>query len=572
LAQRIEHLGLGVLPEPIRPTWDQLMDGALDTEYVEIQGVVTAVDRTQMSLLTHDGKLQIDLPEKQSEELKPYLNSIIRIRGCLWAVKDETSHVLIPGMVQMHDASVSLDEAAPADPFSAPLKRISELLLFDVKASAFEPVKIAGQIVHERAGQYYLMDGASGLQFVCREPVTLGVGDEVEVVGFPVVGGLTPLLREAIVRKTGRAPLAAPRPLTEDALLNPDYDSTLVTVQARLTSVSQDRQDQVLDLQTGSHLFAARLNDVWGPGVKVPVGSLLELTGVYLGRGGNRTSSGRAIDTFELLLNSPGDVRVLALPPWWTLRRLLAAIGLLVGILAVALVWIRQLHRLVEQRTTQLKQEVLARERIEQQRAIESERARIARDLHDDLGSSLTEISMLADAGAGRPPTMERAGPRFQAIGAKARAIVNALDVIVWLVNPHKDFLPFLISYLGSYVEDYLSPSGIGCRVKVPAEVPSIKLAADFRHNLFLAVKESLNNVVRHAHATEVVVEIAVNGQELEIKVADNGCGFDPGRPTEGNGLANYEGRLGAIGGRCQIRSQPGSGSEIIFTIPLPPA
>jgi signal transduction histidine kinase len=301
------------------------------------------------------------------------------------------------------------------------------------------------------------------------------------------------------------------------------------------------------------------------------VGSLLNLTGVYVGRDVDR-SAGRAIDSFELLLNAPEDIRILALPPWWTLRRLLGAIGLLLGILAVALAWIRQLHRQVEQRTAQLKQEVLARERVEQQRAIESERARIARDLHDDLGSSLTEISMLADAGAGRPATFEKAGHRFEQIGAKARTIVNALDVIVWLVNPQKDSLPFLISYLASYVEEYMAPSGIDCRVKVPADVPALKLPSNFRHNLFLAVKEALNNVVRHSRAAEVRFEIAIEAAELKVNVADNGCGFDTAQVSGGNGLSNYEGRLAAIGGHCQICSRPGEGTAITFAIPLPPS
>jgi signal transduction histidine kinase len=523
---------------------------------------------TRMTVLTHDGELQIYLPEKRLDELKPYLNSIVRIRGCLWAVKDETSHVLIPGAVQIHDVTINVDQEAPPDPFSAPLKRVADLLLFDVKASAFQMVKISGQIVHRRDDQYYLMDTANGLQFFARDNVGLEAGDQVEVVGFPVVGGLSPVLREASVRKTGHAPLAPARQLSGGALLNPDYDSTLVTVQAWLRSVSQEQQDHVFNLQSGSHMFAAKLNG-HSAARPVPVGSLVALTGVYVGRGGDR-AAGRTIDSFELLLTAPDDIRILELAPWWTLRRLLGAIGILLGILAVALVWIRQLHRQVEQRTAQLKQEVLARERIEQQRAIEAERSRIARDLHDDLGSSLTEISLLADAGAGRPPTFEKAGHRFQTIAAKARAIVNALDVIVWLVNPQKDSLPFLISYLGSYAEEYMSPSGMACRVKVPADIPSLKLTADFRHNLFLAVKEALNNVVRHSRAAEVLFEIAIHPSELRVNVVDDGCGFEAGQILEGNGLSNYNGRLAGLGGHCQICSRPGGGTAITFAIPLP--
>ncbi len=116
LVRRTTILGRGRLPDPVHPAWDQLMDGTLDTQYVEIQGVVTAVEGTTIKLLTHEGKLQIDLPEMQSEELKPYLDALVRIRGCLFAVKDEATHMLKVGEVQIHNASIGIDQAAPERP------------------------------------------------------------------------------------------------------------------------------------------------------------------------------------------------------------------------------------------------------------------------------------------------------------------------------------------------------------------------------------------------------------------------------------------------------------------------
>ncbi len=165
-ADRAILLGPGTLPNSVHPTWDQLINGTLDTQYVEVQGVVIAVQTNTLTLLTHGGKIYVNLPEERSEALKHYENALVRIRGCLWAVKDEITHVPKVGQIQIHDASIDIDRQAPADPFAAPLKHVPELLLFDAEASAFQQIKVAGQVVHERDGEYFLMDGTNGLRFI----------------------------------------------------------------------------------------------------------------------------------------------------------------------------------------------------------------------------------------------------------------------------------------------------------------------------------------------------------------------------------------------------------------------
>lgn len=568
-ARRAVRLGRGVMPEPAQPTWDQLMNGSLDAHYVELRGIATAVESNRVTLLTGGGKIQARLSETAPEQIQQHEGALIRIRGCLWAVKDEVTHVVKIGEVQIHSAVINVDEPPPAYPFAAPLKRASELLLFDARAAMLKQVKVAGQVIHVRAGEYYLMDGASGLRFMPRAAVRLEAGNEVEVVGFPELSGPSPVLREALVKRTGHAGLPPPRDLAEGSWPVGELDATRVRTKAWLLNLSKDQQDQVFGLQAGPHVFVARMPASNAAGLSFPVGSKLELTGTFAGRVGDRAAGG-AVDSFELLLNSRADVRLLARPVWSTLRRMIIVVGVLVGVLLVAMVWITMLRKQVEQRTAQLRVEIQERERAEKMRAIEEERSRIARDLHDDLGSSLTEISLLADAGLGNPPLAERALNRFRAIAAKARALVQALDVIVWLVNPSKDALPFLAGYLGSYAEEYLGASGIGCRLKIPLDMPALRLNADVRHNLFLAVKEVLHNIVRHAHASEVLVTFALREGALEITIADNGQGFDPSVPAEGNGLANLRQRVAGIGGRCEIQAQPGGGANVRLLLPLP--
>lgn len=568
LARKVLRLGLGTLPEPLRPTWDQLINGSLDTQYVEVKGIVTAVRSNLVTLLTHGGTIQLDLPEKSPQELTPYEGTLVRVRGCLWAVKDNTTHVFKIGEVEIHDPAIDIDQPAPDNPFAAPLKRVADLLLFDPQAGPLQRVKIFAQVIHKRGGTYYLMDGPAGLQCVPRQAMQLRPGDLVQVVGFPDLAGPSPVLREAVIHKVGHAALPEPAVFSDETLLSDQHDSTLVRVDAQLVKLGADQKDQVLGLQAGGNSFIARVDTNSDFVQSLRVGSQLELTGVYLGRGGNR-AEGRDFDSFELLINYASDIRILAEPPWWNLRRFLAIVGILVGVLGVAFVWIALLRRKVDQRTVQLKEEIHERERAEQQRAVEGERSRIARDLHDDLGSSLTEISLLADAGPGWPPSLEKAGLRFRSIADKARALVNALDVIVWLVNPRKDVLPFLAGYLASYTEEYLSASAIACRLKIPLNIPSIPLTAETRHSLFLAVKETLRNVVRHAHASEVVMELAIVSSQLQIIIEDNGQGFESSNPPNGNGLLNLRDRLTAVGGRCEISSRLETGTKVLFAVPL---
>src|SRR5262249_19843356 len=183
----------------------------------------------------------------------------------------------------------------------------------------------------------------------------------------------------------------------------------------------------------------------------------------------------------------------------------------------LALVWIRLLQQRVRQHTAQLRKEVHDREHAEQQRALAQERARIARDLHDDLGSSLTEISMLATASPGLKLRADEAAERMETIAGKSRTLVNALDEIVWAVDPERDTLASVARYLASYTEEYLAGLKLTCHVQIPNTFPNQVVSGEVRHNLFLAVKEALNNAVRHGGASEIGFQVRLSEDKLWI-------------------------------------------------------
>ncbi len=210
-------------------------------------------------------------------------------------------------------------------------------------------------------------------------------------------------------------------------------------------------------------------------------------------------------------------------------------------------------------------------ETLERQAALEKERARIARDIHDDVGNRLTEISLLSEL-ALRDGEHQKNGQYVQQISSTVRHVTDSLDEIIWAVSPRNDTLPSVIHYIGEFAIEFLHTAQISCRMELPDQIPNRHVSAEIRHNLFLAVKESLHNVVRHAGASEVVLRVVMDEKCLSIIVHDNGRGFasstvnDPGA----DGLRNMKQRMEEIQGSFALRSEPGSGkgTEITFSYP----
>jgi signal transduction histidine kinase/ligand-binding sensor domain-containing protein len=252
------------------------------------------------------------------------------------------------------------------------------------------------------------------------------------------------------------------------------------------------------------------------------------------------------------------------LPHFWELGWFEVLMGVIcVGIIAGAVRFVvtRKLQRKLQQ--------------LRQQRAIERERERIAKDIHDDLGAGLTQI-MLQSALARREPE-EQIQTHLAQISGTARELVGAMDEIVWAINPENDTLDGLVTYAGKFVQEYVTQAGLRCRLDLPAQLPSLVLSAETRHNLYLAIKEALNNAVKHAQASEICFLLKMQPSGFSFVIKDDGRGFVPGgaempsadssRVSSGHGLRNQVERLEKIGGACVIRSDPGKGTEVELTV-----
>jgi ligand-binding sensor domain-containing protein/signal transduction histidine kinase len=259
-------------------------------------------------------------------------------------------------------------------------------------------------------------------------------------------------------------------------------------------------------------------------------------------------------------------LKVVVLPRFyetWTFKLGAALLGLGLVVFTVRRVYVRRYRRKLEM--------------IQRQRAIEQDRARIAKDIHDDLGAGLTHIALLTELA--RRDAVQEWPQHMTQISDMARELTRNMDEIVWAVDPQNDTLDSLVSYVSKFAQDYLSVAKIRCRLDVPAELPPYVLPAEVRHNLFLALKEALHNVVKHAQATEVWLRLALRPRAFTIVIEDNGRGLHApvaegpagrkDRLTPGHGLANMTKRLQSSGGTCVIHAAPGQGTRVEFSVDL---
>lgn len=205
--------------------------------------------------------------------------------------------------------------------------------------------------------------------------------------------------------------------------------------------------------------------------------------------------------------------------------------------------------------------------RVESQRSLELERLRIARDIHDDLGARVTQISLLSGLAQSDSTLSEKSRGDFNAISGMARDLVSALYETVWAVNPENDNLDALGNYICQMVANLCEQAQLPHRLRL-AELPrDVQISSSVRHNLILAVKEAVHNVIKHAKASEVCIDVIFDSPALTIRVEDDGVGFAPGVHPVGNGLANMQRRLQQIEGTCSIKSQPGHGTTVAFQV-----
>jgi signal transduction histidine kinase len=207
---------------------------------------------------------------------------------------------------------------------------------------------------------------------------------------------------------------------------------------------------------------------------------------------------------------------------------------------------------------------------IQRMAALETQRKRIARDIHDELSASLTQISKLSEEEA--PPGAPAMGgdKRRAVIAATARQALQEVGEIVWANNAKFDTLENLVCYLREHAARRLDDGGMRADLDFPEHIPLQPVSGLFRHHVLLFLKEALTNVVKHSKAGEVVVLLVLQDDALELTVSDNGRGVAAGASrAAGNGLGNMRERAEQLGGTFEMESRPGGGTTVRLRAPL---
>ena len=578
----IRVIGDAPLPPAKAVSLEALVSGREDSQYVEVVATVRAVRFEQESQyylvdLALGGErftaYTRQLPVTNTVELT---ESVVRVRGVCSTLFNRQRQLFGFRLVVPRAEDIQIEKPAAANPFDVPTQEISSLLRFTAQGTFGPRVKVAGRVVYQEPGvALFIQDEREGLHCQTRERLPVQPGDYVEVLGFPAKGEYTPVLQDATYRKLRFGAAHEPAPINLDEALSGAYDCKLVRITGKLLEHTQRGREQFVVLERDGFIFYGFLaKEEGGPGFSSgEAGSEVAVTGICLIERGSSWLAGERwrAKGFRILLRSPGDVQILRSPPWLNVRRVLWVAAILGALALAASAWVAVLRRQVAERTRQLETQIQERQRAERQREIEKERARVAHDLHDDLGAGLTEVNMLTSLVKSPTTSAEEKQRYLDDLAKSAERMVTSLDEIVWAVNPRNDTIASLASYFGAYAQRLLDLAGVACGLDVAEHLPERPLDPKFRQEIFLAFKESLTNVVRHAQATRVWLRISVQVEELVVELADDGRGIEQaGAPAGADGLANMQERLRSLGGVCEIERGTPAGTTVRFRAPLP--
>ena len=356
---RWKVIGQAPMPAVHRPSFDRMAATAEDAQWVEVDGIVRAVEAQSgfdvLVVAVSGGRLRAVVPEIDESLPERLPDSEVRIRGVGGALFNQRNQLIgvlvyVPSLKELH-----VTKPARADPFAGAAQPLSSLQQFTPEGVSGHRIHVRGAVSFRRPGSFlYISDGTTGLRVETNQSITLRAGDVVDVLGFPHLSNFRPVLDDATVRLIHHGPPSTPTVVPSKQLLEGEYDSALVSIEARLLEKSLVPRKQTLMLQIDGRIVNASMEAVRPDPALFSLrdGSRIRVTGICMVE---KDENGRN-QSFELLFDEVGDIATIQQPPWWTLQYALQALGIMMLVVVAAAAWVVVLKRRVKQASSQLQE------------------------------------------------------------------------------------------------------------------------------------------------------------------------------------------------------------------------
>jgi len=581
-AQQIRRLGSKPLPEPHRVSYEQLAAGKEDSQWVEVRGVVRSVikstmNRARVDLLVNGERLTALVGRMDVLNAQQLVCATVRVRGVCRTSFNSKRQLRAPFLSVGSSADIVVELPAPGNPVEVPM---ASLLQFNSEAYYGRRVEVRGVVTEQKGSpqvrglvteqkgsSLFIQDHGATLYVKSQQSTPVVPGDIVKVIGFPVLGQYAPVLEDAVFQIVGHEAPPVPVEVGIEQLLTEYYDLELVRLRGRLINRVDRFDEQVLVLESENLILSAHLDTAKTDSriSQLQNGSELELTGVCLPQPVENWNPSLPSHpkAFQLLLRSADDVVVLHTPSWWTLSRLCWALGMLSVALLAGFAWVFVLDRRVRKQTDIIQQKI-------QREAMLEERTRIAREFHDTLEQELAAITIQLDTVAAQFYNAPEAARRLLELArTMSRRSLFEARRSVWDLRSHLLENSNLVTALSEVTK--LMAGSAHLQIDVQTSGPPRKLAALVENHLLRIAQEALTNALKHARASQIVVKLNYEPDQVCLRVCDDGVGFDTAchATIDGGhfGLLDMSERAGKIGGAFSMISASGQGTEIMVAV-----
>jgi signal transduction histidine kinase len=599
--QHIRIVGTAPLPEATPLPISELLDGKWDCQRVRVRGVVQFTETTPpeaqagwCELVAHGGRVRVRINRLDSSASLAHLaDAEVEVAGVMFVNWNSRGELLGARLNIDSVNDLQVIERGPDDPFSVPALNLSEIQPFSRDGSTLHRRRCTGTVTLAWPGRgpvqsFFIQEGRRGVCVETSDQTPLAPGDRVEASGFVQMKEDFGMIHAAVVRKLGTAPLPAPIPVDRRLILGrsvegrsvtdaKDVDGMLATIDGRLEKIDvADRETPRLLLSSEGRLVAVSFNRETPAAAfdRFEPGSLLRIVGVVRVE---LASSWPAQEhpypvNYGFLVPSLDDVTVISAAPWWTPQRLWLLLGGIGAVLVFTLAWNWLLRRRVEQRSTQLAEEMRARrEAAVEFDATLRERQRLAADLHDTLEQGLTGIAFRVETMIVQRTKAQDNSENLDRVRHLLSGVREDVRRSVW--NLRADALEghTLAEALQATADRLAGQSDL--IVAVETEGAPLVLPDLIAGNLLLLAQEAMTNALKHGEPRSILVRLAFTADTVRLTVEDDGRGFDPAQaatPREGHfGIQGMRERAKRLGGTLEVDSAPGRGTRIIVKVPV---